>query len=91
MQTVKSFGVVSVAKTFAIIGAIFGVLAIPTAWITERTSSAASDWSWQVYLNPLHLLIIIGTAAVLGFFYGAIGAAVYNLVARWSGGIQIEL
>jgi len=54
MQTVKSLGVVSVAKTFAIIGAIFGVLAIPAGWITERISraSAASDISWQVYLNP---------------------------------------
>ena len=93
MQTVKSFGVMSVAKTFTIISAIFGVLAIPVGLITERTTSGsvAPEVSWQAYLTPMHLVIIIGTAAVLGFLYGAIGALVYNLVARWTGGIQVEL
>lgn len=91
MQTVKSFGVLSVAKTFAIIGALFGVLAIPISWITMHAAGAPDDTSWHVVLTPIHLLMIIGTDAVVGLFYGAVGAAVYNLVARWTGGIQLEL
>jgi len=90
MQTVKSFGVASVAKTFTIIWAIFGVLTIPITWITNRTTSGspALDLSW---FSPFHLLLIIGIAALLGLFYGAVGAVVYNLVARWTGGIKVEL
>ena len=29
--------------------------------------------------------------AVMGFIFGIIGAAFYNLVARWVGGFQIEV
>lgn len=90
MPAIKSLGVASVAKTFAIIGAIFGVLAIPISLITARTSGAA-DISWRVYLNPLHLLLIIGSPTLLGLFYGTIGALAYNFVARRTGGIEIEL
>ena len=28
---------------------------------------------------------------VMGFIIGVIGAAVYNLVARWIGGIELEV
>jgi hypothetical protein len=28
---------------------------------------------------------------VMGFFIGIIGAAVYNLIARWIGGIEVEV
>jgi hypothetical protein len=29
--------------------------------------------------------------AVMGFIFGVIGAALYNLVARWIGGFEIEV
>lgn len=29
--------------------------------------------------------------AIMGFFFGAIGAWIYNLLARWIGGIQVEV
>ena len=90
MPAIKSLGVASVAKTCGIIGAIFGVLAIPTSFTTARPSSG-SDIGWHVYLSPLHLLIVVGTPTVLGVFYGTIGALAYNFVARWTGGIGIEL
>ena len=28
---------------------------------------------------------------VMGFVFGVIGAAIYNLVARWIGGIEVEV
>jgi len=28
---------------------------------------------------------------VMGFIFGVIGAAIYNLVARWIGGIEVEV
>jgi len=29
--------------------------------------------------------------AVMGFVFGVIGASVYNLVAKWIGGIEVEI
>ena len=29
--------------------------------------------------------------AILGFIFGVIGAALYNLIARWIGGIEVEV
>lgn len=29
--------------------------------------------------------------AVFGFLFGIIGAAIYNLIARWLGGIEVEV
>ena len=89
MPAIKSLGVASVAKTCGIIGAIFGVLTIPISLMTAGPSSG-SDIAWRVYLSPLHLLIVVGTATVLGVFHGTIGALAYNFVARWTGGIEIE-
>jgi len=90
MQTVKSVGVISIAKMSGIIGAMFGVLVIPITWVTDRmfigsTGSALSYWS------PLHSALIVGESAVLWFVYGVIGAIVYNVVAKWTGGIEVEL
>lgn len=28
---------------------------------------------------------------VMGFVFGVIGAAIYNLIARWIGGIEVEV
>ncbi len=80
-------------KNFGIIGAVVGLLTIPIGWIAERTSQASptENISWASYLSPLHLLIIIASGAAMGFIYGLIGAGVYNLVARWTGGIQVEI
>jgi membrane protease YdiL (CAAX protease family) len=83
MQTVKSFGVLSVVKTFGIIGAVFGLLAIPIGAIAAKGDTS--------FFQPLHLPVLIGSGALLGFIYGAVGAVVYNLVARWTGGIEVEL
>jgi hypothetical protein len=91
MQKIKSFGVISVAKTSTIIGVLFGVLTIPISLVTARTSgTGVSGLPWEV-LSPFHLFLIVGTAAVLGFVYGVVGTLAYNLVARWTGGIEVEL
>jgi len=29
--------------------------------------------------------------AVIGFVFGALGAVIYNLVAKWVGGIEVEV
>ena len=91
MQRIKSFGVISVGKTSTIIGALFGVLAVPISVVTERSSgTGVSGIPWEV-LSPFHLFLIIGIAAMLGLVYGVVGALAYNFVARWTGGIEVEV
>jgi len=38
---------------------------------------------WEIFLP-----IIYG---VMAFIFGVIGAALYNLVARWIGGLEVEV
>ena len=46
---------------------------------------AGRDWRGII---ALFIPIVYG---VMGFIAGAIGALIYNLMAKWVGGIQIEL
>jgi hypothetical protein len=90
VQTVKSVGIISVAKMSGIIGTIFGVLLVPITWIMDRMVIGSSGPALS-YWSPLHSLLIVVEAAVLWFVYGIVGAIVYNVVAKWMGGIEVEL
>lgn len=83
MQTVKSVGVWSVTKTFGLIGTAFGLLAIPIGLVAAKGDTS--------FLQPIHLLILVGAGALMGLGYGIFGAVVYNFAARWTGGIEVDL
>jgi hypothetical protein len=54
----------------------------------ERRRAAGSDcrsddvWLWNFYA------VFYG---IFGFVFGVISAAIYNLIARWIGGIEVEV
>jgi len=95
MQTVKSFGVLSVAKFFGIFYAEIGVLAIPLSWAVwwagHLTDSGLPPSDASAVFSAMHFLLLIAVGGVTGFITGAVGAVVYNLVSVSTGGIQIEL
>jgi len=37
------------------------------------------------------VIYLIITWAIMGFIFGAIFAFMYNLIAKWTGGVDIEL
>jgi hypothetical protein len=99
---IRRLGILSVAKMYGlllfIMGFIFGVIyglvfivfGAAIALGPRSESSALGGVSTVV----IGLLIMIGVPifyGLLGFIMGALMAAIYNLVARFAGGVQIEL
>ncbi len=94
MHMIKSVGILSCAKIVAAVQAAIGLIVMPffllIAMVGALASSRASDRlsSAVVVVFAAFLPILY---AVVGFIMGAFAAWVYNLVARWIGGIELEL
>jgi hypothetical protein len=92
-RRIKRISSLQLGKMLALLYGIIGLLAIPFfLFIASMSSQLPSDQR-----GPL---MAMGTGAaffapilygVIGFIIGVIGAFIYNLVARWAGGIEIEL
>ncbi|HLH09934.1 MAG TPA: hypothetical protein VKW78_22030 [Terriglobales bacterium] len=101
MHRIKSVGVMSVAKIFGLIYGAIGLVVFPIFLVIGLASSLAMKQVPGSGANAaagfgIAFGIIMAIAApigygLMGFIFGAIGALVYNLVARWVGGIEMEL
>lgn len=92
MVVLKKVGVLSIAKIQSIlmivIGFFLGIFYAIIAASVDKTEYATDPlvmlgW-WSIILMP----IIYG---IMGFVIGAIGAWLYNLIAKKIGGVEIEL
>ena len=90
--TLKRLDVMSVAKIYAVIMAVCGliygiILAVVGAMLGSLAGSAAMATGFG-------LISIIGTPimfGIIGFVAGAVGAFLYNVVAKRVGGIKLEV
>lgn len=75
---------------YAIIGAIFGLFAAIALLIPASTGSAdeAALAGFGIIIVPV--LAIVGYG-LIGFLAGLFISALYNLIAKWLGGIEIEI
>jgi hypothetical protein len=93
MQRIRSIGVLSSAKISCVIYGCMGLLFIPLALIGGLASFASGEKTGM--LGGVGMLAIALVApifyAALGFGAGAITALIYNLAAKWMGGIEIQL
>lgn len=94
MVRIRRFSVLRTATVAAamyfIITAIF---AIPLALIASAMPSTYTDQfgrTYQVSISPLFVLIIPFVYAGLGWVFTALACLIYNLAARFTGGIQFE-
>jgi hypothetical protein len=90
-QAVRSVGVMSFARISGLLYTILGVVLIP--FILMATAFAPSKGRGGM---PFGGGMIFALAApflygLLGFVFGAIMAALYNVVAGWIGGVELEL
>ncbi len=87
MTVIKALGVRSVAKITAVIAALVGLLlGVPLAAIAFMVGPAGfGQFGWLAFAA---MPFIYGA---LGFVGGAVYAWLYNVVAGWVGGIQVDL
>jgi len=93
MRTITSVGVLSVAKIMSAIYAVIGLILLPCFLLASLLGSMAGG-----HENPLGAIggLVFGLFApifygVLGFVFGAIGAFLYNFMAKWLGGIEVQV
>ena len=101
MQTIKSVGVFSVAKILGAVYACIALIFVPFFLLAGLMGAMGAMAGAGNHNNPLAALGVIGVVllslfipifyGLFGFIFGALGALIYNLMAKWVGGIQLEL
>ena len=88
---VRRVGVLSVAVIYAVLMGAFGVvLGLIYGVILGFMLSGGSVFA-GIAISLLVMVILPAFYAAIGFVAGAISAAIYNLVAKFTGGVEIEL
>ena len=100
MHRIKSVGVLSVAKVFGLVYGALGLLIVPIFLVVGLASSmamkhAAAGANIPNSIGPIFAIFMAIAAPItyglIGFVSGAISALIYNLIAGWVGGIEMEL
>lgn len=93
MIKARRLGVLSVASIFAIIYAIFGLIAgLLTALFSTTASNFGGAYTTLGFgLGYFSIIVFPILYGALGWISGVISSALYNLVAWWIGGIKVEL
>ena len=71
-----------------VVFAVIGMLVQPAA---QANNSPGAGWAVAIggaLVLGLFMPVLYG---VFGFIFGAISAALYNVIARWIGGIEVEV
>jgi hypothetical protein len=98
-KVVKRVGVWSYAKISTIIMAIFGLFqgifyGVLNLVLGPEAATAAGTAGGQVdplmAAGPWIIIIMPVMYALMGLIMGIIGAWLYNLIARWVGGVKVE-
>lgn len=91
MYKIKRLGVFSVARTAAVMYFMLGVIiAVPMFAFMGIASRLSGTDSPLAGFGAAALLLVPVVYGILGFIMTAIMAALYNLVAGWMGGIEME-
>jgi len=93
MQIVKSVGVLSAAKIMGLIYGCMGLIFAPMLLLVGVVGSMAGQQKTPLagMFGVLFALMMPVLYGLMGFVMGAIGAFLYNLFARWVGGIELEM
>jgi len=94
MVRIRRFGVIRTANVAAVIYFfLIAIFAIPAALIVASGPSTVTDqFGRRVDLGftPVVILLLPFLYAAFGWVFTALGCLVYNLAARFTGGIEFE-
>jgi len=91
MYRIRRFGVIKTATVVAIMYmVIVGVFVAPFALVGLLIAPSQGGAGTAAGIVAFGLLAIFGYG-LLGWVFTAVAAAIYNLAARWVGGIEVEI
>lgn len=98
-RRLKRIAPLQAGKMLAITHALFSLLFIPFILLAGFVSAFAQpNHSDTAVAAPIAagMMIVIAIVfpifyGIFGFIFGVIGAALYNLIAKWVGGIEFEV
>jgi ABC-type amino acid transport system permease subunit len=101
LSRVRHVGVFSTARSAAGLAMVLGLIAGAFLALAMLSSMAAAhDMDWAASLGGRMGVAILGVAVValtpllgtlFGFLAGLVGAALYNLTAGLTGGVEVDL
>tara|TARA_B100001971_G_C17772231_1_gene325513 strand:- start:206 stop:502 length:297 start_codon:yes stop_codon:yes gene_type:complete len=92
MQEVKKLGVLSVGKISALIGIFLGLLMGIVLMIATKFAPTAGVPEMPIATLGMSSIIVLPILYGLSYFVvGIIVAVVYNLFAKWVGGVKMDL
>jgi len=97
-RTLKSIGPLQLGKIFAALYGLLSLIFIPffllfaalAAFIPTQPGSPSSG-AIGIGFALVTCIVMPVVYAVLGFIIGVVGAWVYNMIAKWLGGIQFDV
>lgn len=92
-RRLKRIAPLQLGKILAILYGIMGLLFIPFFLLIGMLSSQVPDEQrvGMMAMSGGFAIFAPIMYAIMGFILGVIGAAIYNLVAKWVGGIEFQV
>jgi pilus assembly protein TadC len=92
-RRIKRIAPLQLAKMLAILYGLMGLIFIPFFLLMTLVASQmpASQRVGVLALGAGFTIFVPIIYAAIGFVFGALGALIYNLVAKWIGGIEVEV
>jgi len=92
-RRIKRFEPLQLGKMLGILYGIMGLLFIPFFLFMGMISAQLppEQRAGMMIFGVGFALAAPVIYAVMGFLFGALGALIYNLVAKWIGGIEVEV
>ncbi len=70
---------------------LFGIMALIGAFIPKQANAPAASGFAIASFGLIFMIAFPVLYALMGFVFGIVGAAIYNLLAQWIGGIEVEV
>lgn len=96
-KIVKRIGVIQLGKILAALYGFMGLLIVPFFLLFGAIAALApqkGDAPPAIAVVIVSLVMAVGLPlfyALMGFLIGVIGAAMYNLIAKWLGGLELDI
>lgn len=93
IRRLKRIAPLQLGKMLALLYGIMGLIFIPIFLFMSAASSQVSPDQRMglMAFGAGFALFMPVLYAVIGFIFGVIGALIYNLAAKWVGGIEVEV